>query len=379
MLYRIASITFLSIALSGCGLWGGSEEVQPNDLVDFTADKKVVVQWSVDIGGDLGDKFHQMVPAINGESISAASVDGTVSSFNVDTGAKLWSVDLNEVLLAGVGAGGDKLIVATEKGVIICLDSKTGGELWRKQVSSEVVAAPQLNNRLVVAQLINGKIIALDASTGAERWVYDSLVPRLTLRGTSTPIVAADVTLAGLDNGKFVALDNETGSVLWEQNVSLAQGRSELERMTDVDGRPLLFENVIYVPGFQGNIVAINPFNAQTLWAKSLSSYHSLAAGFGNIYVSEVGDHVQALDARSAASVWTQDKLENRQITAPSVIGNSVAVGDTEGYIHFLSQIDGHFVARYDTGSRLVGDMKVKGSTLYVLTDAGRLLALTLN
>ncbi|SFG74775.1 outer membrane protein assembly factor BamB [Neptunomonas qingdaonensis] len=379
MLRRIASIALFSLALSGCGFWGGSEEVQPNKLVDFTAEKKVVVRWSANIGGDLGDKFHQMTPAISGDSIFAASVDGAVSSFNVETGSKLWSVDLDVALLAGVGAGISNLAVATQSGVIICLDATTGAELWRKQVSSEVVAAPQLNNQIVVAQLINGQIVALDLQSGVQRWVYDSLAPRLTLRGTSSPIVAADVTLAGLDNGKFVALDNESGSVLWEQNVSLAQGRSELERMTDVDGRPLLFENVVYIAGFQGNLVAINPFNAQTLWAKKMSSYHSLAAGFGNIYVSESVGHVQALDARSAASVWRQDQLENRQITAPAVIGNAVAVGDSEGYVHFLSQIDGHFVARYDTGSRLVGDMKVKGSTLYALTDAGRLLALTLN
>lgn len=379
MLRRFASIALFSLALSGCGFWGGSEEVQPNKLVDFTAEKKVVVRWSANIGGDLGDKFHQMTPAISGDSIYAASVDGAVSSFNVETGSKLWSVDLDVTLLAGVGAGISNLAVATQSGVIICLDATTGAELWRKQVSSEVVAAPQLNNQIVVAQLINGQIVALDLQSGVQRWVYDSLAPRLTLRGTSAPIVAADVTLAGLDNGKFVALDNESGSVLWEQNVSLAQGRSELERMTDVDGRPLLFENVVYIAGFQGNLVAINPFNAQTLWAKKMSSYHSLAAGFGNIYVSESIGHVQALDARSAASVWRQDQLENRQITAPAVIGNAVAVGDSEGYVHFLSQIDGHFVARYDTGSRLVGDMKVKGSTLYALTDAGRLLALTLN
>ncbi|WP_293266874.1 outer membrane protein assembly factor BamB [Neptunomonas sp.] len=379
MFRQAASIVLVSILLSGCGLWGGSDEIEPNKLVDFTAEKKVIVQWSADIGGDLGDKFHQIVPAISGDYIYASSINGDISSFNVDTGARQWVVELDVTLLAGIGAGANKLVVVTESAEVICLDAKTGQEIWRKQVSSEVVAEPQLNKQLVVVQLISGKVIALDALTGAERWVYDSIVPRLTLRGTSSPLVAADVTLAGLDNGKFIALDNETGAVLWEQNVSLAQGRSELERMTDVDGRPLLFENVVYIPGFQGNVVAINPFNAQTLWAKKMSSYHSLAAGFGNIYVSESGDHVQALDARSAASVWKQDQLENRQITAPAVIGNAVVVGDVEGYIHFISQIDGHFVARYDAGSRLVGDMKVKGSTLYVLTDAGRLLALTLN
>ncbi|SIT06406.1 outer membrane protein assembly factor BamB [Neptunomonas antarctica] len=379
MLRQITSVALFSIFLSGCGLWSGSDEVEPNALVEFVPDKQVVVKWSADVGSGLGKKFHQMVPAISGEHIFAPSVDGTVSSFYLADGSKVWSVDLDVALLAGVGSGDNKLVVTTENGVVICLDAKTGAELWRKQLSSEVVAEPQLNNKLVVVQLINGKIVALDSSNGNQRWVFDSIAPRLTLRGTSSPLVAADVTLAGLDNGKFVALDNETGALLWEQTVSLAEGRSELERMTDVDGRPLLFENVIYIPGFQGNIVAINPFNAQTLWAKKISSYHSLAAGFGNIYVSEVNDHIQALDTRSAASVWKQDQLENRQITAPAVIGNAVAVGDSEGYIHFLSQIDGHFVARFNSGSRLLGDMKVKDNILYVLTDAGRLFALTLN
>ncbi len=379
MLRRFAFVAFMGMALAGCGFWGGSDEVKPNELVDFTSEKQVVVRWSADVGNGPGDKFHQVVPSIIDGRVFAMSADGKVAAFDEKTGSKLWSVELEQSLLAGVGAGSGKAVVVTEAGVVISLDATTGEELWRSQLTSEVASEPQLNNELVVVQLINGKIIALEGDSGEVRWSYDTTLPRLTLRGTSSPLVALDVTLAGLDNGKFVALDNTDGGVLWEQSISIPEGRSELERMTDVDGKPLLFENVIYIPSFQGQLVAINPFNAQTLWAKKMSSYRSLAAGFGNIYVSEANDHVQALDSRSAASVWKQSQLENRQINSPAVIGNTVAVGDREGFIHFMSQIDGHFVARFDTGSGLTGDMKSKDEVLYVLTDAGRLFALTLN
>lgn len=377
-MFRLILTAFAALILTGCGIWGGSDEVKPAALVEFTPEKQVQVRWSADIGKGLGDKFHQFSPVVIDNTVYGLSADGVVAAFKAQSGQRLWQVDLDETLLAGVGAGGSKVVVVTESGVVICLDAK-GQELWRRQMASEVVAQPQLNQDLVVLQTINGNIVALESATGAVRWSYDRAVPRLTLRGTGAPLVAMDVTLSGQDNGRFVALDNRDGAPLWEQNISIASGRSELERMTDIDGRPLLFENTIYVPAFQGQLVAINPFNAQTLWKKPVSSFHSLAAGFGNIYISTADDEVQALDAKSAASVWRQTGLGNRAITAPAVVGNAVAVGDQEGHIHFMSQIDGHFVARFDTGSRLTGDMVTMGDTLFVLTDAGKLLALTLN
>jgi outer membrane protein assembly factor BamB len=186
-----------------------------------------------------------------------------------------------------VGAGIGKVAVATEEGEVIVLSSEDGSELWRAKVSSEVSSAPQFNQELAVFQLINGQVVAFDAATGEHVWTFDSLVPRLTLRGTSAPVVAGDVTFAGFANGKMVAIDNVKGTALWENRIALPQGRSELERMVDIDGKPLLFENVLFMSSYQGRLVALNPFRAQIIWAQDVSSYRSLAAGFGNIYVSE--------------------------------------------------------------------------------------------
>jgi len=237
-----------------------------------------------------------------------------------------------------------------------------------------------MNTELVVAQLINGQLVAFNGFTGERKWTVDNQVPNLTLRGTSAPVVAADVTIAGMANGNLVAVDNEQGTALWEKTVISPQGRSDLDRVIDIDGRPMIYENTLYVSSYQGRLVAVNPFNAQVLWGKKVSSYRSLAAGFGNIYVSEADDAVQAFDIASSASVWRQAELANRSITSPAVVGTTVAVADYEGYIHFMSQIDGHFVARYAFGSGGVrGDMKVIDDTLYVLGNGGRLAALRLN
>jgi len=252
--------------------------------------------------------------------------------------------------------------------------------LWRRQVSSEAVAPVQLNRELAVVQLVNGKVTALDINSGEHRWTYDSQVPSLSLRGTSAPIVAADVTFAGFASGKLAALTNTNGTMLWEQRVAEPRGRSELERMVDIDGRPLLADQMLYVSSYQGRLVAINPYDAQIQWTRDSSSYHTPAAGFGNVYVVEDNDHVQAYDARSSASVWSQPALENRRVSAPAVLGNNLVVGDIEGYLHFMSQVDGHFVARYRADSEgVVGDMLAINDVLYVLGNDGRLLALRLN
>lgn len=366
--------------ISACGFWGGTEEVEPNQLVDFTAESSVSVVWSSSIGSGPGRKYHQMRPVVDGDRIFAADSKGLVVALDRNNGQRHWSINLKDTLIGGVGAGYGKVFVTTESGLLLALSAADGSEVWRRQLASEVTSPAQANPDIVVAQLVSGRLTALDIRTGEHLWTYDAQIPSLTLRGTSSPLVTNDVTFAGFANGRFLALQNDNGSVLWDQRIALAEGRSELERIIDVDGRAILLDNLLYIVGYQGRLVAINPFNAQVIWALDMSSYRSLASGFGNLYVAESNDHVQAVDAASSASVWRQTSLENRQLTSPGVLGRTVVVGDYEGYLHFMSQTDGRFTARYRVDSSgLRGDMLVVDDTLYVLSNAGRLMALRLN
>lgn len=376
---RILATGCCALALSACGWWGGEIEIEPAELVSFEQEKKVKKLWSTSIGSGLGEKYNKLSVGINGDTLFATDVQGNVSAVDRSSGKKLWSVDLDTAILGGVGVGFEQVAVSTESGEIIMLDAATGSEQWRQQLSSETLSPVQMNTDLAVAQLQNGKLVALDLATGERRWTYDSQIPRLTLRGTSAPIVAANLTIAGFASGKLVALRNDTGAEVWERQVVVPKGQSELERIVDIDAKPLFSNGVIYIVSYQERLVAVNAQDSNILWAQDVSSYQSLAAGFGNIYVSESNSFVQAFDQRSSASVWRQTALEYRETTAPATLGNTVVVGDYAGYLHFMSQIDGHFVARYQVDSSGIrGDMRSVDDTLYVLTNGGRLAALQL-
>lgn len=376
---RTLGVLSLTALLGGCGLWGSQSEVEPSELVDFEPEKQVQVIWETGIGSGPGSNYHQFTPAIGDDYVFAASREGEVIALDRASGKKVWTVELEEPLLGGVGAGSGTLVVANEEGEVIALDSRTGEERWRRQVASEVVAQPQVNSDLVVVQVINGQVAAFDRVTGDARWTYDSQIPQLSLRGTGAPVLTAGVTLAGFANGKLVAIDNNSGNAIWEQRVALAEGRSELERIVDVDGRPLIYDGSVFVGSYQGRLLALNPYGARVIWSQDFSTYRGLAAGFGNVYAVSADDAISAFDAGSSGSVWHQDALLYRRLTSPAILGNTLVVGDAQGYLHFLSQIDGHFVARYNfDSSGLYSDPVVVEDTLYAFSNDGSLAALQL-
>ncbi|WP_299198981.1 outer membrane protein assembly factor BamB [uncultured Amphritea sp.] len=379
-LCRVLLLAISALTISACGWWGGEVEIEPAELVDFQTEKEVKVLWSRSVGAGLGDTFNKLSLAVNADVIYALDVKGKVFAYDRMDGKVIWEADLDAPLLGGVGVGPNHVAVTTEQGEVVMLSATDGVEMWRQQLSSETLSPVQMNSEMAVAQLQNGKLVAMDISTGKRLWSYDSQIPRLTLRGTSSPIVASNVTIAGFANGKLVAVRNDNGAELWERQITVPEGKTELERLIDIDARPLYIDGVIYIVSYQGKLVAVSAQDAQILWSQNASSYQSLTAGFGNVYVSQADGYIEAFDQRSSASVWRQTALENRQTTAPVALGTTVVVGDFDGYLHFMSQVDGHFVARYQIDSDGVrGDMVVVDDVLYVLGNGGRLAALQLN
>ena len=378
-LRALLAAAIIGAGLSGCGMFSSEERVQPAELVGFEQEKTLKVLWSLNVGGDLGRKFHQLSPSIDGSRVFAVSADGDVLAAERDSGQVAWRKSLDVEVIGGVGAGNGLVVLSTLNGEVIALSSEDGSEQWRYQATAEVVSQAQMNAEILVIQQLDGKLTALDLVTGRSLWSYDSQIPRLSLRGTAAPVVAADLTLAGFANGKLVAVDNRSGRPVWEQRIALSEGRSELERIIDVDAQPLVYNRLVYATSYQGRLAAVNPANGQLIWAQDLSSFRGLAGGFGNVYAVTAEDSLQAFDARNSASVWRQDGLLNRQLTTPVVLGNSVVVADGEGYLHALSQIDGHFTARYKLDSSGVrSDLLVKDDVLYALSNDGRLNALKL-
>jgi outer membrane protein assembly factor BamB len=371
--------------LAGCSVmdWFKSDSdkeedaaLAPAELVEFTPEVEIDKVWSTSVGDGQGSLYNRLQLALYGDAIYAASADGTVVALDAATGDRRWKVDVDTEISGGVGAGGDLVLVGNTRGRVIALESATGRELWRARVTSEVLAPPAADWDVVVVQTLDGKLTGLDAATGARRWTHDSSMPLLTLRGTAPPVLQEGVVYAALASGRLVAVKADTGALLWEGRIATPQGQSEIERAVDIEGRPLLIGSNVFAVSYQGKLGGLAAANGRPVWLRDASSYTGISEGFGNIYVSETSGTVSAYEVAGGALRWQNDQLARRQLSAPAAIGSYVAAGDFEGYVHVLSQIDGHLVGRVRADSAGVrADMVAGKELLYVYGNDGELKA----
>jgi outer membrane protein assembly factor BamB len=372
----MASTLFGCSTISG---WFSSDDEDPTapaELVDIDETVDIDKLWSMGVGNGQGDGFYRIRPAISGQTLFVASSDGEVFAVDRRSGDDLWDIELDTPLSGGVGVYGDGLFLGSSDGFVIKLDAGTGGQQWATRLRGEILSAPQSNGNVVVAQTYDGKLQGLDFATGALLWTYDSNVPVLTIRGTSTPIVDENRVYAGFANGRVLAFDINTGAVLWEVRVAISQGRSEIERIVDIDGSMALAGGILYAASYQGNVVAIDVRSGRKMWQQKASSFAGVSQAFGNVYVAEEDGTLTAYLRDGQGMRWTQPALAYRELSRPTPVGRYVAVADLEGYVHILSQVDGSFVGRVKAdGDGVRADMLSDENVLYVYGNSGDLVA----
>ena len=344
---RRISTVFCALLLAACNTVEDTA-VPPADLPDYERGARLVAAWSGHVGSAFTRKWIEMKPVVDGDTIFAANIDGTVSAIDRDSGRARWETGLDTWLSAGVGIDGEQVYVGTAEGDIVALGREDGSEAWRHQARGELLAAPASNGALVIARTVDGRLLALSARDGDVRWTYASDVPPLSLRGNSSPLPVPGGILVGLDNGRIAALESEAGRVIWETEVAPAQGRSPIERIVDIDGSIGVGRSAIYASTYQGKIAQIDPNRGDILWSRELSSYAGLNVDGRRVYVTDADSHVNALDVASGAVLWRQEKLDHRQLTAPVPIPGTdyLAIGDFQGFVHLLARGDGRIVAR---------------------------------
>lgn len=378
MRWKTAALLTLAVLAVGCSS-NDKKEPGPAELVKFDAEIELKREWSRSIGKGQGETYNLLNPVVYGNEIFAADVRGLVVAMDRQSGKVNWKKDLDVPVSGAVGAGYGLVLVGTLRGEVLALDVSNGEERWRSQVSSEVLAAPAVNGDVVVVQTQDDRVIALDIDNGEQRWSYESSPAVLTLRGTGAPLLTNELAIAGLSSGKVVALDTRRGLPVWEQRVAIPQGRSELERVVDIDGGLLLSGGVLYVATYQGRAAALDLNSGRILWQRDASTSSGVALGYGSVYVSQADGSVVGIDERSTTVLWSNDALARRELSGPSVFSSYVAVGDKEGYLHLLSQVDGRFVARtrIDSAGLRVRPV-VEGDWLYTYGNDGKLVALTI-
>lgn len=402
---RVAIVVAASVLAGGCSWFSWlpwvDEKVDPDEpaeLTKYEAEVKIDRQWGARIGEGLGKKYLRLSPAVVADRVIAADAYGYVEARDRFKGKRLWRTRIgrpdNDGILSslnimdrrdpsfvsgGVGAGEGLVLIGTTRAEMVALSVADGTERWRAKVSSELLAPPVTGAGRIYAQMSDGRLVALDADTGVQAWTFDTQVPVLTLRGTGAPAYSSGAVFAGFANGKIGAFRAATGEPLWEQRVMLPQGRSELDRIVDIDGAPLLTANAIFAASYQGRVKALRPSDGAVMWERETSTSVDLAQGRGHVYVVDSKDVVSALEQRSGNVVWEQRGLYRRKLSSPVTFGDYLAVADGEGYVHVLAQSDGRFLARRKIdGKGISSGMVYADELLYVLGNKGKLAALSI-
>jgi outer membrane protein assembly factor BamB len=373
----------LVMSLSACSTMKGwfefddeDDPKQPAELIDIEDTVEIDKLWSQGVGDGQGEGFYKIQPVISGSTIYVAASDGSLEAFDKRSGKSLWDVELEFPLSGGVGVYADALFLGSSDGFVIKVDASSGEVLWSTRLSGEVMSVPQSNGAMVVVHSLDGKLQGLDFATGEVVWTYDSTVPALTLRGSGSPLVSGDTAYVGFANGRVLAFDIATGSISWEARIAIPQGRSEIERVVDIDGTMALEGEELFVASYQGRLAALNVSDGSKLWQYDVSSFSGVSQGFNNIYVADEDGTVYAYQRTGQGERWQQGALAYRGLSRPTPVGSYVAVGDKEGFVHFMSQVDGEFVGRVEAdGDGVRADMVSEDNILYVYGNSGDLIA----
>lgn len=335
-----------------------------------------------------GESGTHLRPLVTGSAIYVIAADGELSAFEPVEGAKLWSRDTDLEVAAGVGGDQRLLLLAGEEAELIALAAADGSERWRQPLSSVALAPSRRLGDLILTRVGDGSLVA-HSGEGEQRWRFTQQVPPLSLFGTGAPVVpdaleasparsTPELILAGFDNGKLAALEPNDGALRWLYTIAQSRGRSELERMVDLDGDPLVLweEGTVYAASFQGRLVGLDLLRGKGFWATDLSSNKALAYHGDTLFASDEESNVWAFDRRSGNSLWRQDKLIGRRLTAPVLFRDAIVVGDLEGYLHWLALDDGRLLDRHRLDDTPIEADPIRlNDTLYVMSRGGRLAA----
>lgn len=371
-----AAIVIACVALlSGCSTVRGwfskddKADTSPAELVDFQATATPTRLWKASAGKGDGSTGIRQGPYIDGGTVYAASIKGGVRALDLQTGSTRWHHDSDLRFSGGPGAGDGLVAVGTLDGDVVALDAATGAQRWTAKVPNEVIARPAVGQGLVVVRSNDGRVTAFDAATGERRWFWGRELPALTVRGNAPVALAPGHAFVGTDDGKLEALSLSDGRVLWEQEVGQPDGRTELERMADVDGAPVIDGSVVFASSYRNRTMAFEGPSGRPLWAAENGGAGGVGVASDRVVVSDAAGIVWGIDKYVGTAYWSQPALVRRSLGPAAVHGDYAVVGDYNGYLHWMRLSDGEFAARERVGRSAVASRPVVADGILVVQD----------
>jgi outer membrane protein assembly factor BamB len=377
----ILAVALASLALGGCNWFRGmgkKDNVEPpTALTELSPSANIQRLWTAKVGDGAGTTGAAMHPAVSGDRVYVASIDGTLQALDASSGRSVWTNRDKKLKWTGSPAVyGDLLVVGAMNGEVHGFSAADGSPRWQVKVSSEVIAAPAISDAIVALRAQNGRIYGLDPNDGTRKWVYEQTVPLLSLRGNASPVIGKGLVFGAFDSGRLVALRESDGGQAWVQTLSAGEGRTEVERLADADGQIVIDGDELFAVGYRGQLGAFYAESGRPAWGRELSSYAGLAVNATAVVISDAEGNVWAFDRQNGANLWKQDGLKYRWLSAPAIAGGYAVVGDLEGFVHWMSLDDGRFVARERLGKKPIeGAPVVSGDVVYVEDVEGRVAA----
>ena len=377
MLRRVLLISLVLAVTSGCSTlstvkgWFGGEKAKATDPAPLTKlVNPIAVQrlWSTSVSDGEKLTWMRLHPVLDGNRLYVLGKNGNVIAIDATNGKKIWQVAAINVksgdsrwkfwrshsveggLIGGPGVGIGMVVVGGRNGEVVALDAETGAKRWSAKVTSEVLSAPLVLPDRVVARSNDGRVFGLDPVDGSRKWVFDRGLPTLTVRGNSAPVAGQGLVYIGYDDGTVVALRSDDGLKVWEQTVAEPDGRTELDRVADIDGELQVGTDAVFATSFHGQTVALSANNGNPLWNRDIGGYSGVAMLADRLVIADKDGNVWAIDRNTGSAMWKQDALARRQLTTPVIQGDYVVVGDVEGYLHWLKLDSGEIVGRARAG-----------------------------
>ena len=389
---RFLVLLCISVVLAGCGqldqlknlytsvqgLLTGTDNAEPPQELseDFVPSVEMTVLWKTSVGKGYNEKVVNLVPSVNEATVYVAAQSGEVEAYNRITGDLEWSVDLGHRISSGPVQAADKLLVGTSNAEVIALSLRDASVQWKTILSSEVLALPRARKNIVAIRTTDGRLFGLDLNTGHIKWSHERTMPALSVRSLGSPSIVEDLVIDGFGGGKLLAVGLQDGKSAWESTTAVPRGRSEVERLVELNAEPLAIGDLLYVTGFQAGVSCVSLNDGDVQWRQpKLFSSHGLVAGRKSLFLSDANSDVWELDLRNGADMWKQAELHQRRLTMPALLGNYLIVGDFEGYLHALSADDGRLLGRFEMDDTPIQAKPVVYSGIIYAYSAGGVLA----
>ena len=382
--FRLTSLLLFIVFLNGCSAFGWlkfwdeeDEEEGPAQLSTINQSVQITIDWSQSFSND--NNFGRLIPSVYDGKVYFISSEGYLASLDVESGKTEWSKSTNDLVSGGIDVNFKTISYGTLGGDLVALDYRDGKELWRSEASSEILTPPVTDGSMLIAQTGDGRITGYDFKSGQRQWFHQTTLPRLTLRGTSRPYINQGFIFTGFANGKIAMIYPDSGAIRFEIPVTINEGKSELERIIDIDGQSLITNDLLIAASYQGNITAINLREGRPAWQEDISTIKDLTSNGNRVIAVDERDLIKAFGVATGAILWEQNDLKLRRLTSPVSINNFMAVGDLEGYIHLLDSKNGDFLGRKKISRKPILELTSERNFLLAVDESGKLFKLSLN